>query len=165
MLKLETDWGSLAYSDSGGTGLPMIFLRGMACNSNDWSGVIAALPRGPRLITLDFRAHGESDIPVSQFGMSDLADDVLRLADQLGLAKLLIVGHSLGGMVAMALAMRSPRVAGLVLLEGWTSLAAAAQAFPGRHLLGGLSRSMAQRIQQGRDATYQRIPARILNMF
>ena len=139
MTTIATDWGEMAYLDSGDSGCPLLFLHGTGCDASDWMPVIERLPSAQRCIAPDFRGHGQSAVPTQPFTLADLAGDVLCLADFLGIQELVIVGHSLGGMVAMEVAQCSSCVIGLVLLEGWTSLSSAGSAFDTGRFYGSLS--------------------------
>jgi pimeloyl-ACP methyl ester carboxylesterase len=162
---LTTPWGKMVYSDIHGHGLPLIFLHGTGCDASDWDNVIAALPPNLRLITLDFRGHGQSDVPSEIFSLADLADDVLHLIADLGLKNVRLIGHSLGGMVAMDAARRSAKIAGLVLLEGWTSLSAAGNAFDSERFYGGLTQTEIERIQRKSEATRHRFDPDVWEAF
>jgi pimeloyl-ACP methyl ester carboxylesterase len=153
---LHTKWGKLAYTDSGGPGTGLLLLHGSGCRAADWQTTVAALTAPVRVITLDFRGHGNSDVPAEAFTLTDLADDVVRLAEHCPARRLVLVGHSLGGMVAMAAAPRLPNLAGLVLLEGWTRLAAAAALGGGRHF-GHLDPTTVQSIKDKAEAVYHRV--------
>ena len=155
MQHVATDWGRMGYSDSGGAGVPLVFLHGTGCDSADWDATNAALPHGLRIVRVDFRGHGQSAVPRTRFTLRDLADDVLLLAKHVGFDRMVLVGHSLGGMVALDTAARSSQVAGIVLLEGWTILAAA-EAFPRARFYGGLPAQAVQRIQAKDRATRTR---------
>lgn len=158
-------WGELAYHDSGNLPSPLIFLHGTGCDASDWMSVTDALPRNQRCIALDFRGHGQSPVPTQPFTLTDLAEDVLHLVDNLRLQELIIVGHSLGGMVAMEVAQRSSRVIGLVLLEGWTSLSAAGSSFDAGRFYGSLSETVIAEIQQKSKTTRSRFQSEIWNHF
>lgn len=151
------EWGRMGYTDAGGTGSPLLFLHGTGCDSRDWEAVLNVLPAGLRTVRVDFRAHGDSDTPTHAFTLRNLADDVLALVEHLGLRDLILVGHSLGGMVAMDAAPRRADIAGLVLLEGWTSLNAAAEAFAGPRFYGTLDAASIRLIQSKAEATRQRV--------
>jgi pimeloyl-ACP methyl ester carboxylesterase len=133
------------HRDTGGTGIPLLFLHGTGCDDVDWAEAIAHLPPGLHIVTLEFRGHGQSDVPVKAFTLQDLASDLLQLADHINAENLLLVGHSLGGMVALEAASQSSRIVGLVLLEGWTSLAAS-RAFDEGRSYGGLSQKRIESI-------------------
>ena len=158
-------WGEMAYLDSGRSMPPLLFLHGTGCDASDWIPVTKRLARNQRCIALDFRGHGQSTVPTQPFTLTDMADDVLHLADNLGLHELVIVGHSLGGMVAMEVARRSSCVGGLVLLEGWTSLSSAGSAFDAGRFYGSLSQAMIAQIQGKAEATRNRFEAAIWHGF
>ena len=150
---LTAYWGKMAYTDSGESSHPLFFLHGTGCDSADWKPVIEQLPRHQRYITLDFRGHGQSSVPTEAFTLTNLADDVLHLVNSIGIQEAVLVGHSLGGMVAMEVARRSPRVAGLVLFEGWTSLSSAGSAFDKGRFYGSLSETEITNIQRKDEET------------
>ncbi len=114
----------LHYRDEG-WGEPVVLLHGLAVNSDlNWrlTGMLAYLRRHFRVITLDLRGHGLSDRPrdPAAYGQ-ELAHDVCRLLDHLGLPRAHIVGYSLGGFIALkAAACHSDRLCSLILLAaGW----------------------------------------------
>jgi 3-oxoadipate enol-lactonase len=163
MPTLDFPWGRMAYTNSGqGAGRTVVFLHGSGCDSADWAGVLACLPPATRRLCLDFRGHGASDAPAVPFSLGDLAGDVLALVERLGLEAPLLVGHSLGGMVALEAARwkaasgATARLAGLVLLEGWTSLSAATSAFVGQRFYGRLAPSSVLSIRAKWEATLGR---------
>ncbi len=162
---LTTDWGEMAYSDTGGSGKPLLFLHGTGCDSADWVSVIERLPRDQHHITLDFRGHGLSTVPTEQFTLANLAADVLHLVNSIGIDKIILAGHSLGGMVAMEVAKRSSCIAGLILLEGWTSLASAGSAFDTGRFYGSLSETEIKNIQRKAEDTRNRFKLNVWDFF
>ena len=165
MRTIEMSWGEMAYRDSGNQLPPLIFLHGTGCDASDWMPVTEGLPDNQRCIALDFRGHGQSTVPSQPFTLGNLAEDVLHLADNLRLHELVIVGHSLGGMVAMEVARRSSCVIGLVLLEGWTSLSAAGSSFDPGRFYGALSEVAIAEIQRKSKTTRSRFQPEIWNRF
>jgi pimeloyl-ACP methyl ester carboxylesterase len=155
----------MAYADSGNASQSVLFLHGTGCDSSDWAAVIERLPCEQRCIALDFRGHGRSTVPTKPFTLDCLADDVLYLADHLRIQNLVIVGHSLGGMVAMEVARRSSRVIGLVLLEGWTSLSSAGSAFDAGRFYGSLPQGAITRIQRKAKETRSRFKSEVWDDF
>jgi pimeloyl-ACP methyl ester carboxylesterase len=152
MHELRMSWGRMAYARAG-TGRPVIvFLHGTGCDSADWAGVARHLPSSLQRVCLDFRGHGASAVPADAFTIADLATDVATLLDALQPAQAILVGHSLGGMVAMAVASQTRRVSGLVLLEGWTHLRAA-QAFAGDRFYGHLPPHAVRHIREKSERT------------
>lgn len=165
MSALNTCWGEMVYSNSVGTGYPLLFLHGTGCDSMDWRSVTDKLPTHQGHITLDFRGHGKSSVPTEPFTIDDLANDVIHLIASLSIQKLILVGHSLGGMVSISVVNRCPQVAGLVLLEGWTSLSSAGRAFDDGRFYGSLSDAEISAIQQKSNITRSRFKAAVWNSF
>ena len=165
MTTIPMSWGEMAYLDSGSSMPPLLFLHGTGCDASDWIRVTKRLARNQRCIALDFRGHGQSSVPTQPFTLGSLAEDVERFAHHLNLHELVIVGHSLGGMVAMEVARRSSCVGGLVLLEGWTSLSSAGSAFDTGRFYGSLSQAMIAQIQRKAEATRNRFQAEIWHGF
>ena len=104
-------------------------------------------------------------MPTQSFTLTDLAADVLHLTTHLGLEKFVIVGHSLGGMVAMEVARHSASVAGLVLLEGWTSLSSVGSAFDPGRFYGSLPETEIAQIQEKSKTTRSRFKSEVWNNF
>ena len=118
---IDLAWGRFSYSDTGG-GKPVLLIHGNGRLRTDWDRILGDLA-GRRLIRPDLRGHGGSSVPKEAFGLADLADDVLALADALWLGRFDLVGHSLGGMLGLALLdAHSDRVDRVALVEGWTAL-------------------------------------------
>jgi esterase len=108
----------LAYRDGGpADGTAVILLHGMAGRSDTWDGVAGALiAAGRRVIALDLRGHGHSARAAS-YPLSDFSADVIALLDQLELAEVDLVGHSLGGFVALSAAAQQPQRIRRLLIE------------------------------------------------
>ncbi|MEV5544189.1 alpha/beta hydrolase [Saccharopolyspora shandongensis] len=106
----------LAYQVYGSPDAPaVVLLHALGENCEDWSTVASVLARGRRVHALDLRGHGRSDWP-GEYSLELMRDDVLRFLDVLGLDRVDLVGHSMGGIVAYLLASEQPqRVARLVL--------------------------------------------------
>jgi pimeloyl-ACP methyl ester carboxylesterase len=140
------------YSDTGGSGPALLLLHGTGCDSADWDAAAGCLPVGLRVIRMDFRGHGASEVPRGPFVLADLASDALALLGHLGPERAIVVGHSLGGMAALDAAARSSRIAALVLLEGWTRLTAAG-AFSGDRYYGRLPEAAIREIERKASET------------
>lgn len=97
---------SLNFEESGG-GLPVIIMHGLFGSLANWRGVARSLADTYRVINLDLRNHGRSPWAAG-LSYTDMADDVLHLMDRLGLERAKLIGHSLGGKLAMVLADRAP---------------------------------------------------------
>ncbi len=107
----------LAY-DRRGKGTPMVLLHGFPLDHHLWDGVVPLLEDQFDLIVPDLRGFGGSSTVDSFYSMEDYASDVAALLDHLGIPKAAIVGHSMGGYVALAFARLFPdRVSGLGLVS------------------------------------------------
>src|SRR5690606_30269581 len=84
------------------------FLNSLGTDMRIWDGVTERLEADYRVITFDQRGHGQSSVPEGPYSIEGLAGDVLELADQLGLDRFAVVGVSVGGMVALRLAIDHP---------------------------------------------------------
>jgi pimeloyl-ACP methyl ester carboxylesterase len=84
-----------------------------------WQGQLARLRRSRRAVALDLRGHGRSDLPADgHYAIEAMAGDIGAVVDHLGLERFVLVGHSMGGGVALAYAgMHPDRVERLLLLD------------------------------------------------
>jgi pimeloyl-ACP methyl ester carboxylesterase len=109
------------YVDDGGTGLQLtvVLIHSLAGNSAQWTPQLAHLRRARRAVALDLRGHGRSEVPRDgRYALADFATDVQRVMDTLEIRRAVVVGHSLGGGVAVVLAGVMPdRVAGVFLVD------------------------------------------------
>ena len=102
-------------------GRPILFIHGFTDSARSWTPLIPHLPRRDRLILVDLRGHGGSSRPESGYARGELALDILLLLDALGLARVDLVGHSLGSLVAQKLAEDWPKRVGHVVLISSTA--------------------------------------------
>lgn len=100
-----------------GDGAGIIMLHGLYGSGNNWRGIARALEPEYRMLRPDLRNHGQS--PHSpDMDYRSMAEDVVALMDARGLATSSLVGHSMGGKVAMALALMHPeRVERLMVVD------------------------------------------------
>jgi pimeloyl-ACP methyl ester carboxylesterase len=110
-----------------------LLLHGLADTLSIWQNLAAGLERRGQVVLLDQRAHGGSSVLSGAICREDLAGDVVAVLDRLGIAKTILVGHSMGGIVAMTTALLAPsRIAGLVLLGTASQVSARAAAWYGK---------------------------------
>src|SRR6185369_4788902 len=92
------------------TAPPVLLLHGVTGHARTWDDEAAGLASRYRVLALDQRGHGDSDpSPHADYTVATLSADVAAFADALGLARLSIVGLSMGGRVAIAFAGQAPR--------------------------------------------------------
>ncbi|WP_297107532.1 3-oxoadipate enol-lactonase [uncultured Devosia sp.] len=94
----------------------LVFVNSLGTDARIWDEVIAALSGQYRCLSYDKRGHGLSDAPQGDYSLDDHLDDLAGLMDQTGIGRVVVIGVSVGGLIAQGLALRAPeRVAGLVL--------------------------------------------------
>jgi 3-oxoadipate enol-lactonase len=109
-------WG-LEVEDHG-EGVPLVLLHGFPLSMAMWDPIRPGIVEAARVITPDLRGFGASDKPVGDYSMASLAEDVARLCDVLGLDRIVLGGHSMGGYVALRFAAACrDRLAGLILVD------------------------------------------------
>ena len=87
-------------------GSPVIFLNSLGTDLRLWDNVLPHLPASLRLIRCDKRGHGLSSCPSAPYSMGSLVTDVERLLDHLEVREAVLVGCSIGGMIAQGLAVK-----------------------------------------------------------
>lgn len=113
----------LAHELIGRSGDPaLVLIHGITENRRMWHPLLASLADGREVLTVDLRGHGESDIE-DPYDPITYATDVVETVQALGLDRPLVIGHSLGGVVASAYAAIAPCV-GVVNIDQPLRLAA-----------------------------------------
>ena len=101
-----------------GQGSPVVLIHGVGADGSSWDEIAPALTSRFTVIRLDLRGHGRSGPVDEALALEDFARDVLDVLDAAGAARAHVVGFSLGGMIAQALALdHAARVDRLVLLS------------------------------------------------
>jgi pimeloyl-ACP methyl ester carboxylesterase len=114
------DGVKLAYETVGSGDPPIVFVHGWACDRSYFAPQIEHFSRRNAVAMVDLRGHGESECPDPAAGTYDVAsfsDDVLSVAREAGFDRPVVVGHSLGGLVALACAARQGAVRAAVLVD------------------------------------------------
>jgi pimeloyl-ACP methyl ester carboxylesterase len=108
------------YYETRGEGFPVVFAHGYTGSHADWVSPMSALSGRFRVLAMDHRGHGRSQAPssASDYSVAIMAEDVHRLLGQLGIDTCCLVGHSMGGFMALQLALDHPTaVSALVLVD------------------------------------------------
>jgi len=136
--------------ESVGTGPPVLLLHGLFGSSSNWRSVARELAATHSVHSVDLRNHGASPWADSMDYL-EMADDVLQLIERLGLDRPTVLGHSMGGKTAMALALRHPeRVGRLIVVDiapvpYADTLTPFAEAMRGADVFAAASRAEVQR--------------------
>ncbi len=109
----------LAYDKVDGDRQPLVFIHGWCCDRGYVAPQADYFARaGHAVLSPDLRGHGASDAPAGSYAMRVLADDVASLCRETGIARPVVVGHSMGGIVAFDLGVRYPDLAaGVVMID------------------------------------------------
>jgi pimeloyl-ACP methyl ester carboxylesterase len=107
----------LSYLDSG-TGPAVLFIHGLLGSHRNWAHLVDALDTRHRVVAPDLIGHGASAKPMGDYSLGAHAATLRDLLDHLGIARVTLVGHSLGGGIAMQFCYLFPdRVERLVLVS------------------------------------------------
>jgi pimeloyl-ACP methyl ester carboxylesterase len=109
---------TLQYVERGSPrGVPVVLLPGVTDSWGSFEGMLSLLPDSIHAFALSQRGHGDSSRPAGGYRMTDFAADVEAFLDSTGIASAIIVGHSMGSIVALQCAIDHPeRVLGLALM-------------------------------------------------
>jgi esterase len=133
-----------------GSGPPLVVLHGLFGSSGNWRGIARELAATHSVFCVDLRNHGASPWADSM-DYVEMADDVLQLIERLGLDRPTVMGHSMGGKTALALALRYPRRVGRLIVVDIAPVAYAdtltpfAEAMRGVNVVAAASRAEVQR--------------------
>lgn len=108
----------IAY-DVRGAGEPaLVFIHCWSCDRTFWREQVEVFATDHQVVTMDLAGHGESGRNRERWSVSGLAGDVEAVVESLGLERVILIGHSMGGPVALAAAARMPkRAAGVVAVD------------------------------------------------
>jgi pimeloyl-ACP methyl ester carboxylesterase len=99
------------YHEVHGTGQAIIALHGFAASSYEWRDYVAALSSTHQLILVDLKGHGRSPKPRDRrYSVREQASLVLALIRERGLQNITVIGHSLGGFVALRAVLQAPEL-------------------------------------------------------
>ena len=121
---VELDGRRISYLNAGesATTPSILLIHGSGVSAACWVNQLLSLSPAFRVTAIDLPGHGKSD-PIPHASIDAYADTVAKLVEALGLGRVVVAGHSLGGAVALALAARQRNVVtGLVLLASCAKL-------------------------------------------
>jgi aminoacrylate hydrolase len=108
------------YTESHGTGEPLLLVAGLGGRAQFWNAQVQPFAEHFRVIVHDHRGCGRSTRSRIVYGAEQMAGDLLRVMDALGIERAHLVGHSTGGAIGQHIALRHPeRLGNLVLSGSW----------------------------------------------
>jgi 3-oxoadipate enol-lactonase len=116
--------GVIYYQMTGPADAPVVLLlHGLGSSGDDWAPQVPTLASRYRVLTVDLPGHHRSPRPAGALSISRMADAIDELLERLAIERAHVVGLSLGGAVALALALHAPhRVRSLVLINAFARL-------------------------------------------
>ena len=118
MDKRIRDGVNLAFSRSGDWDSVLLLIHGWGCDHTTLLRQQSFFERSHTVVNVDLRGHGESGAPEQVYSIAQFADDVIWLCEDLGITRATVVGHSMGGAVALEMGHRNPDlVASLAMLD------------------------------------------------
>ncbi len=134
------------YEVWGRGGTPMVFLHPWSTNGYIWYQQIFHFGRANTCVTMDLRGHGRSDKPPGGYSIQEHASDAAAVMDAAGLQKAVVIGNSIGGMIAMQTCLDRPdRVSGIVIQSSGTAMSA------------GLPQEVMAAMMRDRDGTFSQL--------
>ena len=117
------DGVEIRYETAGAGDPALIFIHGWSCDRSYWRAQMAHFAKSHRVVALDLGGHGESGFGREAWTIDSFGGDVAAVIDELGLERAVLIGHSMGGDVALAAARRLPgRIDGLVWVDTYREL-------------------------------------------
>lgn len=108
--------GIEVFYEEQGTGEPLLLIAGFACDHTNWSQMIPVLAPRYRVIVFDNRGVGQTSVPDTPFSIRQMAEDTAGLLKAIGLSRVHVVGHSMGGQIAQELVLSHPELVGTLML-------------------------------------------------
>ena len=102
-----------------GKGSPtLVFIHGWSCDKTYWSEQTSFFSQNFKIVTIDLPGHGNSGVNRTNWTMSKFGEDVVTIVNKLNLKQVILIGHSMGGPIAIEAALRIPdKVIGIVTVD------------------------------------------------
>jgi pimeloyl-ACP methyl ester carboxylesterase len=144
---------SIVFEARGKGDTALVFLHGMTGDRQYWKNQVGVFAADYRVVAIDQAGHGESGKDRKTWTLDGLAGDVEAVVKRLGLKRVILVGHSMGGPVALLAAKRMPGI--VVVVIGVDNLQNAEVKLPEevrKHFLDGLAKDYTSTMRAGFDS-------------
>lgn len=115
MEHLDRDGVKLFFERTGSGKPPIVMVHGWTCDHTHFAPQREHFAKRHEVVSVDLRGHGKSDKPEQSYTIRAFADDLAWMCGKLGFEKPIVIGHSMGGMVALELAASYPDVPGAIV--------------------------------------------------
>ncbi len=100
----------LVYEVAGSGEPAIVLVHGWTSDRSYFVPQVERFSRSHRCVSVDLRGHGESDAPEQEYTIEGFADDVAAICDELAVKDAVLVGHSMGGAIVLAMSVRRPEL-------------------------------------------------------
>lgn len=115
---------AISYNIYGGGPVSLLFVHGSFIDQSYWKEQVSFFKEKYQVVTMDLAGHGQSGTNREEWTLDQMADDIVNLIRELDLKQVILIGHSLGGNLALIAAARHPEpVVGFVAVDNFKNLA------------------------------------------
>ena len=117
---VTNDAVSIAYGVRGTGSTALVFVHGWSCDRSYWKHQVQPFSKRYKVVTVDLGGHGESGMGRKDWTIASFGSDVAAVIKKLGLNRVVLIGHSMGGDVITDAALQLPgRVVGLIMVDAY----------------------------------------------
>lgn len=113
--------GTTLYYEEQGSGRSLLMIHGIGGSALDWAGVVPELAKAARVIGVDVRGFGRSAKPPGPYSAAQWAADLAALLEQIDAAPAVVLGHSMGGVIAQRLLLDHRELVDAAILQSTSS--------------------------------------------
>ncbi len=119
-IAISADGVPIHYKVVGDGTIALVFVHGWSCDRSYWEGQVSYFAQQYKVVTIDLAGHGDSGLNRKAWTMAAFGEDVVAVANKLGLEQAVLIGHSMGGPVIIEAARRMlDQVVGIVAVDAF----------------------------------------------
>jgi pimeloyl-ACP methyl ester carboxylesterase len=119
----SSDSVRIAYKVLGNGTPALVFVHGWSCDKSYWKGQLEPFSQRYKVVAVDLGGHGESGLERKAWTIASFGSDVAAVVNKLGLNKVILIGHSMGGdVIAEAARLLPSQVVGLIMVDTYKQL-------------------------------------------